>query len=406
MKLNTLIRVPRLWPAHAAGRSRRVTPMELFFDLIFVAAVEQVAKALGANYSASGLPQYVFLFTLIWLAWSGHTLYCTRFDTDDLIQRLLVLAQSFIAAVMAANAKDPLDSTSSAGFGAAFAVMRLVLAGQYLRARRIPETRGLTTRFATGYAIAAAFWIASALSPLPGRYALWAIALTVDLATPWFARKHSLRYPPDAAHFPERFGLFTMILLGEFAAAVMRGIESQETWSFSAASTAFTSMAFGFAMWWWYFDGARSADERHVRTRGQALRFHVWNYAHLPLFLGIGIAGVGFQHAISVPPGASLPPGEGAILCAAVAMLMAALVVIGATREEAARVRTLSQCAVLIPAGGLGLIASQMPAVLLVAGVGLCALTQTVLAHRGSYVPPVVSPSTVALSATATNLIL
>src|SRR5436309_3312912 len=170
--------------------------MELFFDLIFAAAVAQVGTPLSADYSASELPRYVFLFVLIWLAWSGHTLYCTRFDTDDLVQRLLVLLQSFIAAVMAANAKDALDSTSSAGFGAAYAGMRIVLVGQYWRARRVPETRTLTTRYAIGYATAAAFWIASALSPLPVRYFVWAIALFIDLATPWFARKHSRRYPP------------------------------------------------------------------------------------------------------------------------------------------------------------------------------------------------------------------
>src|SRR6266699_1521643 len=250
LSLKHLIRIPQLWPADASSHTRRVAWMELFFDLIFAAAVAQVGTPLDMDYTASGLPRYVFLFVLIWLAWSGHTLYCTRFDTDDRVQRLLVLVQSFIAAVMAANAKEALDSTSSAGFGAAYAGMRVILVGQYLRARRVPQTRGLTTRFAVGYAIAAAFWILSVVSPLPARYVVWAIALTIDLATPWFARKHSLRYPPDAAHYPERFGLFTIILLGEFVAAVMRGIESQEYWSFPAAATAFSSMAFAFVLRW------------------------------------------------------------------------------------------------------------------------------------------------------------
>src|SRR5205823_2953611 len=142
---------------------------------------------------------------LIWLAWSGHTLYCTRFDTDDLIQRLLVLVQSFIVAVMAANAKEALDSTASAGFAAAFAGMRIILAAQYLRARRVPETRTLTKRFAAGYGTSAIFWILSSITPLPLRYLLWTAGLAIDLATPWFAGKHALRHPPDAAHYPERF---------------------------------------------------------------------------------------------------------------------------------------------------------------------------------------------------------
>src|SRR5437763_1416266 len=139
MKLQ-LIQAPKLWPANP-DKERRVTWTELFFDLIFVAAVAQVGNPLAHDYSPAGLLRYTFLFVLIWWAWSGHTLYCTRFDTDDSVQRLLVLVQSFIAAVMAANAKDALDSTSSAGFAAAYAAMRIILVVQYLRARRIPETR-------------------------------------------------------------------------------------------------------------------------------------------------------------------------------------------------------------------------------------------------------------------------
>src|SRR5262249_14681794 len=199
---------------------------------------------------------------LIWWAWSGHTLYSTRFDHDDPVHRVLILIQCFIAAVMAANAKEALDSRASAGFGAAYAAMRIILVIQYIRARRVPATRALATRYAAGFGVAAAFWIASAFLDTPEGYWVWAVALIVDFATPWLANRHSMRFPPDATHFPERFGLFTIILLGEFVAAVMRGIESQEYWSFSAAATAFSSMAFAFVLRWWYFDVAQSAAAR------------------------------------------------------------------------------------------------------------------------------------------------
>src|SRR6266849_5361423 len=298
--------------------------MELFFDLIFVAAVAQVGKSLAADYSWAGLLRYCFLFVLIWLAWSGHTLYATRFDTDDLVQRLLILLQSFVAAVMAANSKEALDSVDAAGFGAAYAGMRVILVLQYLRARRVVATRQLTTPYAIGYTVAAALWIVSALAPIPGRYYLWAISLAADLAVPGLARRHSEKHPPDAAHFPERFGLFTIILLGEFVAAVMHGIERQETWNVAAASTAFMSMAFAFVIRWWYFDGAEAAAERHIKTRRQAIKLRIWNYAHLPLFLGIGVAGVGFEHTIALKVGESLHTNQTWILCSAVALLMLA----------------------------------------------------------------------------------
>src|SRR6266702_3396275 len=82
MKLHGLVHSPRLWPSDPRT-DRRVTWMELFFDLIFVAAVAEVGSPLNADYSWPGLLRYSFLFVLIWWAWSGHTLYSTRFDHDD-----------------------------------------------------------------------------------------------------------------------------------------------------------------------------------------------------------------------------------------------------------------------------------------------------------------------------------
>src|SRR5207253_5542179 len=84
-----------------------------------------------------------------------HTMYSTRFDADDVVHRLLTLVQIFAAAAMAANAKQDLADRDSAGFGAAYAVQRVVLVIQYLRARREQRTRRLTTIYATGFGIAA-----------------------------------------------------------------------------------------------------------------------------------------------------------------------------------------------------------------------------------------------------------
>jgi len=385
--LQRLIESPRLWSTDPA-RDRRVTWMELFFDLIFVAAVAQVGKSLANDYTWAGLLRYSFLFVLIWLAWSGHTLFVTRFDTDDLVQRLLTLLQSFIAAVMAANSKEALDSVDAAGFGAAYAGMRIVLVLQYLRARRVSATRQLTARYGLGYGIAALLWIASALTPIPGRYWLWLIALVVDLSVPALAAGHSARFPPDAAHFPERFGLFTIILLGEFVAAVMHGIESQERWSFPAASTAFMSMAFAFVIWWWYFDGAEGSAERHIKTRKQGVRFRLWNYAHLPLFLGIGVAGVGFEHTIALQSVDRLHHGQGWILCAAVAVLTAALILIGTTSEKAHKrggvlKQVLFQCAILAMVILIGVVADHLHRVALVFAMLLGCVGQTILSQRG-----------------------
>jgi low temperature requirement protein LtrA len=308
-----------------------VTWLELFSDLIFVAAVAQVGEPLREHYAVAEVGRFTVLFVLIWWAWTGSSVFATRFDTDDVVQRGLTLVQMFAVAVMAANAQDPLGSRSSAGFAAAYAAVRLVLVVQYARARRVPHARGLATRYLAGHGTAAVIWLASALTPVPLRFVCWGVAFAVDLGTPWLAVRHSVKVPPNPAHLPERFGLFTLILLGDAVVAVMQGMKSQETWSPSAALSAFLGMALLFVLWWWYFDGAAGADEQRVRTREDAIRFHVWSYAHLPLYLGLAVAGVGVHHVVTAAARAHLDPSEVLILTTAVAVAMAAMTLIGST---------------------------------------------------------------------------
>jgi low temperature requirement protein LtrA len=328
--MRPLVAPLRLRSRAGGSHDRKVTWLELFFDLIFVAAVAQVAAPLHEHYSIAGLVRFTPLFALIWWAWTGHTVFCTRFDPDDALQRVLTLVQMFAVAVMAANAKDALDSTESAGFAAAYAAVRLVLVAQYFRARQVPDARALATRYLAGHGIAALLWLASALVPAPGRFWIWGLAFALDLGTPWLAVPHTVAAPPDAAHLPERFGLFTLILLGESVVAVMRGMESQEGWPPGAAIAAFLGMGIAFVIWWWYFDGAAGASEQPVRTRREALRFHLWTYAHFPLALGIVIGGVGVQLIVTSAARAELAAQETMLLATATSLVMAAVTVIGA----------------------------------------------------------------------------
>ena len=383
--LNLSVRPLRL--RYAAGEpGRKVTWLELFFDLAFVAAVAQVGTPLAADYSLAGLLRYAFLFLLIWWAWSGHTTFATRFDSDDVVQRVLTLVQIFVVAVMAVNAKDALDSRSSAGFAAAYAVMRFLLVAQYVRARSIPESRRLTTGFAAGFGLAAICWLVSAVVPAPARFWLWAIALVIDMGTPLVTAHLTLHVPPDPAHLPERYGLFTIILLGESLVAVMKGMESQEGWSLAAALSAFLGMAMAFLVWWWYFDGAQAAAERTIRTARDARAFVVWSYAHLPLYLGIAVAGVGIEHIVKIAPEGHLHGAEPWILGGAVTLLMLALTAIGMTSERSQHeprrtARVARQYAVaalplvIVPVG------ASLPLVALVAALAALCLTQAVLAQ-------------------------
>jgi low temperature requirement protein LtrA len=375
MHSNPLVKPIRLWP-NRSEHSRRVTWLELFFDLIFVAAVSQVAVALARDYSVHGLMRFAFIFLLVWWAWLGHTMYSTRFDADDAVQRLLTLIQIFAAAAMAANAKDSFDSRDSAGFGAAYAVLRIVLVVQYLRARRLKQTRELTTMYAAGFGLAAVLWGAAAIIPAPWRFWIWGMALLIDLSTPWLALSHSHKVPHGADHLPERFGLFTIILLGESVAAVMHGMESQENWLVSAALSAFLGMALAFGFWWWYFDGVHGASERHIRTSKDMSRFHVWSYAHFPLYLAIAVTGVGVEHIVSLAPGEHLHHAAIWILVVAAFVVMSSLTLVGMTYEAPpplwASMKRFILSAVALPLGFLANILA--PCLFIVVLAALCAI--------------------------------
>lgn len=97
--------------------------------------------------------------------------------------------------------------------------------------------------------LAAVLWLISALVPAPTRFVLWALAFAIDLGTPWAAVQHTVRVPTDAAHLPERFGLFTLILLGESVVAVLQGTESQDDWTPVAAAPCILASSF----WAWAF---------------------------------------------------------------------------------------------------------------------------------------------------------
>lgn len=375
--------LPPLRLRSQARHQRRVTWLELFFDLIFVGAVSQVAGPLHEHFGLAELARLAPLFVLIWLAWVGHTTFSTRFDSDDGVQRALTLVQMCAVAIMAANAKDALDSRSSAGFAAAYGAVHIVLVAQYARARHLPHTRRLTSQFLAGHGLAALVWLASALVPAPARFWMWGVAFAIDLGTPWSARQHSVEVPPDAAHLPERFGLFTLILLGETIIGVMKGMESQEYWSPAAATAAFLGMAIVFTIWWWYFDGAFGAGEQPVRSRRDLMRVQMWSYAHLPLYFGVVVAGAGIERLITAASHVTVARSDTALIIAAAATIMAAMTLIAATspgRRERGSVPVLGHLAVAAATASLAFIPGFTSPALIIVVIASMSAAQLALA--------------------------
>jgi len=377
-----LFRAPRVCPAQER-HVRRPSWTELFFDLVFAAAIAQLSAPLSHDYSFYGIGRFAFLLALVFLAWFGYTSFSTQFGVDDVVERVLIVAQVFLVAVMAANATDALSSKDAAGFGAAYGGVRAILAVQYARVVRSPVAEPFVKRRIAGLLVSAVLWTLSALLPVSERYIGWMLALLLDVGNSWPASSTTTASPPGATHFPERFGLLTIILLGEFVASVMRGIESQMGWSFLAASAAVLSLGLGFAIWSCYSDGAMGWETRHVRSHRDVGRLRAWIALHFVLFLGIGVLGVGLRRAIALPPGGHFSAAEQWIMCSAAAGIILVNMGIALTSEHHSHSRRtwvwVVQAAVVVCVLTLSPLHRQIIATALLAITLSCVVIQTAL---------------------------
>lgn len=331
---------PRL-RTKAGEEHRTATWLELFYDLAFVVAVAVLAGRLLADGSWSGMASYFGYFTLLWWLWVSHTFYADRYDTDDLVYRLLASGQMVTIVVIASSLSfDAANSTTAFAIG--YAISRVLLLIMYWRAyRHVPETRTLTRGYLLGFGLAAVVWTASVFVPADARYAVWAIALAIDLATPWLMRVEQAKVPFDASHLPERFGLFTILVLGESIAAVVAGL-SHVPWG--AASTMAAALAIGVAtaLWWLYFDNARGSVVRRDPTVRRTWRPTVWLYAHLPLAAGLVGSGVALEHVVLEAGHGPMPANDRWLLIGSMAMVFVCFALIHlASSSEGSRDRTL-----------------------------------------------------------------
>jgi low temperature requirement protein LtrA len=317
---------PQLRTRESEGH-RTATWLELFYDLAFVVAVAVIAGRLLADVSWPGVGSYFGYFALLWWLWASHTYYADRYDTDDLVYRLLAAGQ-MVAVVVIAAALSPDAAGSTSAFAYGYAVSRWLLVVMYWRAyRHVEETRGLVKGYLTGFGIAAVVWTVSALVPEGMRIALWVIALVIDLATPWIMRKEQARVPLDVSHLPERFGLFTILVLGESIAAVVSGLGHSE-WAVLPTTTAAIGIGVATALWWLYFDNARGSVVRRDASVRRTWRPTVWIYTHLLLAAGLGASGVGIEIAVAQAGHGAMAFSERWLLVGSVVFVFLALALI------------------------------------------------------------------------------
>lgn len=358
------------------AEERTSTWLELFFDLCFVVAVAALARGLHDEPNLEGIVRFLGLFVPVWWSWMNFTWYATAFDNDDVPYRVtLLVAMLSILGLAASVGRIGVDPAAAVSFVVAYSLMLLLIVGLFLRARRhVPAAmRPFVAFHAGGNALGAAIWLSPLLVPSPLRYVVWALGFSVELLSPILAVRtlDDPRVGFHPRHIAERYGLFTLIVLGESVLAVASGTAGTD-WAPAAVLTAILGFVAAACIWWLYFD--------HVGSSGIELGPRpalYWGYDHFAVYSGIAAFGVGVQLAIEAaapqaalalaagaPPSGDYGLGERAVLAGGGGLFLAAISFVDRVNEGATNDRVLlarlGAVALLIPVTALGSLLSPL----------------------------------------------
>jgi low temperature requirement protein LtrA len=286
---------------HTAEDGGRVGWLELFFDLIYVAALIQLGDQLADDVSWEGAARFGGAFIVLWWTWTGTTSFMNWFAVDDVWHRLLTFMQMFAVGNFAILAVSSVEDRSR-WLAIAYVAARIPLFVMYLRARRAVEsTQPVTDRYLQYFVAGAAIWLASLAVPTPARYWVWALGLAVELLAPAIASRRDEAPPSHEHHYRERYALFTIIVLGE---TFVKTLTELTRIGISIETQVFGGIGFLIliALWWTYFDDVAESNIRRRSwfTPSPLNNRVIWVYAHLPLAMGLTAFGVASKKVVGV----------------------------------------------------------------------------------------------------------
>ncbi|WP_307095318.1 low temperature requirement protein A [Rhodococcus sp. SORGH_AS_0301] len=280
---------------------RAASSLELFFDLVFVVAVSfasvELAHLLEENHIASGIGAYAMVFFAIWWAWMNFTWFATSFDTDDWLYRVTTIVQMAGVLILASGVSDAMIDYDFTLVTIGYVVMRLAMVSQWIRAGlRNSEFRATAVRYAVGITVVQVLWVARLALPDSVAVLGFVALVAAELAVPVLAERAG-RTPLHGEHIAERYGLFTLILLGESllasATAIVGGIDEHDH-TVELVGLAMATLVVVAGMWWLYFSVSQ---EDSVGARlGRSLSF---GYTHYFVFAAAGAVSAGIEVAVA-----------------------------------------------------------------------------------------------------------
>jgi low temperature requirement protein LtrA len=315
-----------------ADAEHQVTPLELFFDLVFVFAMTQVTSLLADDPTWGGVLRGMLVLAALWWAWTGYAWLTSAMDVDEGGVRLTMLA-SIAALLIAALAVPGAFGDDAVLFAAAYFVVRVLhLVLSAIVARDDPDRLDALLRFAPTALFGASLLVLAGFLEGNARIAVWLVALAIDYLGPTVVGVgRGWRVAPE--HFAERHGLIVLIALGESIIAI--GVGAGFDLGAGEIVAATLGVVVVSALWWLYFDvAAIVVRSRLIQARGlelHRLALHSYSYLHLPMIAGVVLFALGLKttidhvdEALETVPAVALCGGAALYLLSHVAFLFRA----------------------------------------------------------------------------------
>jgi low temperature requirement protein LtrA len=287
--------------ARQLGEKHAVTPLELFFDLVFVFALTQVTTLMADDLTWLGVLRGFAVLSAVWWAWAAYAWLTNTIDIDDDMLSRLVILVAMASMLVAGLAVPQAFGEYAALFGVAYFVVRLLHVVLYaVIARDDPDVLGAVRRLAPGLIGAATLIVVAGFVPAgPARAALWVVALLIDYLSPLVSGTTGWKL--DVGHFVERHGLIIIIALGESMVALGVSAAGETLTSGVIVATSLGIVVIS-AMWWLYFDVVAIAAERRLESLSGPERTATardsYTYIHVLMVFGIVLVALGLKKTL------------------------------------------------------------------------------------------------------------
>lgn len=366
------------------GVEHAVTPLELFFDLVFVFALTQVTTLLAEDLTWIGMLRGFAVLAVIWWAWVGYAWLTNSIRIDDDVVSRLVIMVAMVAMLVVGLAAPAAFGEYALLFGAAYLVVRVLHVLLYAIATRSDtDVFGAVLRLAPGMlAAATCILVAGFVPPGPVRAGLWALAIIIDFGTPLLAG--TTGWKVDADHFAERHGLIIIIALGESVVALGVSAAGEEL-SAGIVTAAGLGVAVVCAMWWLYFDVVAVVAGRVLASlsgRAQAsMARDSYSYIHLFMVFGIVLVALGLKKTL-LDIDAPLKTIVSVALFGGMALYLLAHVAFRLRNIQTVNVQRLIVAAILIVLIPVGALLPSLASLGILAGVLIALVTYEAIRFR------------------------